>query len=144
MRGVLNGARVSAEAKKLLAADADGHTWAAAAIGAQNAESCQLTTGEPVMAIGGFGGSDPSPTLARFKQYVADGKIRYLIAGGKSGGEGTSSAITAWVESALTRVPAGSATFYDLDPAGEVATPRPCALGRDNGLYAVWELFYGV
>ncbi len=102
------------EAKKLLAAGADDHTWAAATIGAQNAASCQLTTGEPVMAIGGLNGSDPSPTLARFKPYVADGGIRYLIADGKSGGEGTSSAITSWVESAFTKVTAGSATFYDL------------------------------
>ncbi|WP_399926956.1 ArnT family glycosyltransferase [Streptomyces kanamyceticus] len=114
MGGLLDGARVSAEAKKLLAADADDHTWAAAAIGAQNAASYQLATGEPVMAIGGFNGSDPSPTLARFKQYVADGEIHYLIADGRSGGEGTSSAITAWVESAFTKVTAGSATFYDL------------------------------
>ena len=33
------------------------------------------------MAIGGFNGSDPSPTLAQFKQYVADGEIHYFIAG---------------------------------------------------------------
>ena len=34
------------------------------------------------MAIGGFNGSDPSPTLAQFKQYVADGEIHYFIGGG--------------------------------------------------------------
>ena len=41
---------------------------------------------EPVMAIGGFNGSDPSPTLAQFQQYVADGKIHYFIGGGGFGG----------------------------------------------------------
>lgn len=45
---------------------------------------------------------------------------------------------------AFTKVTAGSATFYDLTRPEEVATPRPCAPGPDNGLYAVWELFYGV
>ena len=34
------------------------------------------------MAIGGFTGSDPSPTLAQFQQYVADGDISYFISGG--------------------------------------------------------------
>ncbi|WP_055555124.1 glycosyltransferase family 39 protein, partial [Streptomyces kanamyceticus] len=82
MGGLLDGAQVSAKAKKLLETDAADYTWAAAAIGSQNAASYQLATGDPVMAIGGFNGSDPSPTLARFKRYVADGEIHYFIAGG--------------------------------------------------------------
>ncbi|MEU3890668.1 glycosyltransferase family 39 protein [Streptomyces sp. NPDC029041] len=118
--GLLNGASVSSEARKLLEADADRYTWAAAAIGAQNAASYQLSTGDPVMAIGGFNGSDPSPTLARFKQYVAEGKIHYFIASGGMGGgmggngDGTASGITSWVEANFEKVTAGSATFYDL------------------------------
>ncbi|AXE87076.1 glycosyltransferase family 39 protein [Streptomyces sp. Go-475] len=119
MGGLLNGASVSSQAKKLLEADADQYTWAAAAIGAQNAASYQLSTGEPVMAVGGFNGTDPSPTLAQFKQYVADGKIHYFIASGMGGGrggssDGTSSRITSWVEATFKKVTVGSATFYDL------------------------------
>ncbi|QNP71719.1 glycosyltransferase family 39 protein [Streptomyces roseirectus] len=115
--GLLNGANVSTEAKKLLTADSDQYTWAAAAIGAQNAASYQLATGDPVMAIGGFNGTDPSPTLAQFKQYVTDGKIHYFISGGgMMGGSstGTSSQITSWVEANFKKVTVGSATFYDL------------------------------
>ncbi|MEU0208071.1 ArnT family glycosyltransferase [Streptomyces canus] len=117
--GLLNGASVSAEAKKLLKADADDYTWAAAAIGAQNAASYQLATDESVMAIGGFNGTDPSPTLAQFKEYVADGKIHYFISSGSGGGmgggsSGTSSQITSWVEANFKKVTVGSATFYDL------------------------------
>ncbi|WP_031102592.1 glycosyltransferase family 39 protein [Streptomyces sp. NRRL S-146] len=114
--GLLNGAGVSSEAKKLLEADADQYTWAAAAIGAQNAASYQLSTGDPVMAIGGFNGTDPSPTLAQFKKYVADGKIHYFIASGSMGGssDGTSSRITSWVEATFKKVTVGSTTFYDL------------------------------
>ncbi|MER8219538.1 glycosyltransferase family 39 protein [Streptomyces sp. NPDC094143] len=119
MGGLLNGASVGTEARKLLETDADRYTWAAAAIGAQNAASYQLSTGEPVMAIGGFNGSDPSPTLARFQQYVADGRIHYFIASGTGGGmgrsgDGTSAQITSWVEANFEKVTAGSATFYDL------------------------------
>ncbi len=72
------------------------------------------------MAIGGFNGTDPSPTLAQFKQYVADGKIHYFIAsgmgdGGMGGsGDGASSRITSWVEATFKKVTVGSSTFYDL------------------------------
>ncbi|MFD3822296.1 ArnT family glycosyltransferase [Streptomyces sp. NPDC058625] len=128
MGGLLGGANVDSEAGELLETDAEHYTWAAAAIGAQNAASYQLATGEPVMAIGGFNGTDPSPTLAQFQQYVAEGKIHYFVAGGGMGGgagggtgEGddsgdssTSSQITSWVEENFKEVTAGSATFYDL------------------------------
>ncbi|MFJ2818283.1 MULTISPECIES: ArnT family glycosyltransferase [unclassified Streptomyces] len=117
--GLLNGANVTSAAKKLISADADKYTWAAAAIGAQNAASYQLATGDPVMAIGGFNGTDPSPTLAQFKKYVAEGKIHYFISSGSGGGmgsssTGTSSKITSWVEKNYKKVTVGSATFYDL------------------------------
>ncbi|CAM5505752.1 ArnT family glycosyltransferase [Streptomyces aurantiogriseus] len=119
MGGLLNGASVTSEAKKLLETDSDQYTWVAAAIGAQNAASYQLATGEPVMAIGGFNGTDPSPTLAQFKQYVADGKIHYFVSSGSGGGmgggsNGTSAQITEWVEANFKQVTVSSATFYDL------------------------------
>jgi hypothetical protein len=125
MGGLLGGAEVDSAARELLETDADDYTWAAAAIGAQNAGSYQLATGEPVMAIGGFNGTDPSPTLARFKEYVAEGKIHYFVPGGNGGGmggsgSGTSARIASWVEANFTEVTAGSATFYDLTrPAGD-------------------------
>ncbi|MFE9851065.1 glycosyltransferase family 39 protein [Streptomyces sp. NPDC005576] len=118
MGGLLDGATVSDAAKKLLEKDADDYTWVAAAIGSQNSASYQLATEDPVMAVGGFNGSDPSPTLARFKSYVSDGKIHYFIGGsgmGMGGGDsGTSSKISSWVEENFQEVTVGSATFYDL------------------------------
>ncbi|GLV89743.1 glycosyl transferase [Streptomyces lavendulae subsp. lavendulae] len=132
--GLLNGARVGAEAKAALTADADSYTWAAAAIGSQNAASYQLASGVPVMPIGGFNGSDPSPTLEQFKQYVRDGKIHWFIGqggggtaagagedGGRRGGGGpggpgggTSSEIENWVKATYKESTVGGATFYDL------------------------------
>ncbi|MFJ9039898.1 ArnT family glycosyltransferase [Streptomyces sp. NPDC102406] len=122
MGGLLNGAQVGSEAKKLLEKDADSYTWVAAAIGSQNQASYQLATGEPVMAVGGFNGTDPSPTLAQFKQYVADGKIHYFIGSGSGGGmggpgasgSGSSAKITSWVADTFEKVTVGGATFYDL------------------------------
>ncbi|MEU8752062.1 ArnT family glycosyltransferase [Streptomyces chartreusis] len=117
--GLLNGASVSDEAKALLEKNADDYTWAAAAIGAQNAASYQLSTGDPVMAIGGFNGTDPSPTLAEFKKYVEDGKIHYFIGSGSGGGmggssSGTSSQISSWVQENFESVTVDGSTFYDL------------------------------
>ncbi|WP_405898898.1 glycosyltransferase family 39 protein [Streptomyces sp. NBC_00727] len=118
MGGLLNGASVGSEAEALLEKNADDYSWAAAAIGSQNAASYQLATEKPVMAIGGFNGSDPSPTLAQFEKYVEDGRVHYFVSGGGMGGgmggSGTASQISSWVEKNFKEVTAGSATFYDL------------------------------
>ncbi|MFD9133596.1 ArnT family glycosyltransferase [Streptomyces bottropensis] len=122
MGGLLNGASVSDEAKELLEKNVGDYTWAAAAIGAQNAASYQLSTGEPVMAIGGFNGTDPSPTLAEFKKYVEEGRIHYFISGGSGGGrgggsDGTSAQISSWVQENFETVTVDGTTFYDLTQA---------------------------
>src|SRR6202034_4448459 len=56
---------------KALQQSASHYSWVAAAVGANTAAGYQLGTGDPVMAIGGFNGTDPDPTLAEFKQLVA-------------------------------------------------------------------------
>ncbi|MCE1178000.1 MAG: glycosyltransferase family 39 protein [Micrococcales bacterium] len=118
MGGLLNASTPSTEIVAALSADASDYTWVAAAIGSQNAAGLQLGTELPVMAIGGFNGSDPSPTLAQFQQLVQDGKIHYFLAGGgmgqSDGGSSTSSQISEWVAANYTQVTIGSQTFYDL------------------------------
>ncbi|MCQ8190663.1 ArnT family glycosyltransferase [Streptomyces rugosispiralis] len=120
MGGLLDGQQVDADVEAKLEKNAGDYTWAAAAIGSQNAASYQLATEKPVMAIGGFNGSDPSPTLAQFKEYVKQGRIHYFISsgtgmgGGPGGGQGTSSQITSWIEATYKKVTVGSATLYDL------------------------------
>jgi 4-amino-4-deoxy-L-arabinose transferase-like glycosyltransferase len=94
--------------------------WSAAVIGSQSAANYILSTNTSVMAIGGWSGSDASPTLAQFKAYVAAGDITYFIAGGdgRGGGMGgtdsSSSQITSWVEQNFTATTIGGATVYDL------------------------------
>lgn len=73
---------------KLLKKDASKYTWVAATVGSQSSAPYQLATGEPIMDIGGFTGSDPTPTLSQFKKYVSGGKIHYFISGGMNGGRG--------------------------------------------------------
>lgn len=99
-----------------------GTRWAAATVGAQTASSLELSSGASVMAIGGFTGSDDSPTLAQFQQYVRAGEIRYFVAGGGFGGGpagaggsgGAAGQITGWVESRFSAATIGGVTVYDL------------------------------
>src|SRR5262249_17955779 len=85
MGGLLNGSSSSSAMTSLLKKDASSYTWVAATIGANNASGYQLASEQPVMAIGGFNGSDPYPTLAEFEKYVQQGKIHYFIVGGEGG-----------------------------------------------------------
>ena len=62
-----------------LKANSGRYTWVAATIGSNEASGYQLATGDPVMAIGGFNGTDPAPTLAQFETDVQEGKIHYFI-----------------------------------------------------------------
>ena len=46
--------------------------------GSQSAAPFILQSGKAVIAMGGFGGSDPAPTLSEFKHMVATGKVHYV------------------------------------------------------------------
>lgn len=115
--GLLDASKPGDELTALLREHADDYTWVAAAIGSNSASGYQLATERPVMPIGGFNGSDPSPTLEQFQQYVADGKIHYFVAGGMGGGrggDGTASQISAWVQANFTSTTVDGVTLYDL------------------------------
>jgi 4-amino-4-deoxy-L-arabinose transferase-like glycosyltransferase len=93
--------------------------WAAAGIGSMSVSDLELKTGASLMAIGGFTGGDPSPTLTQFQQYVSDGQVRYFLADSGRGGPpghrtGTASEITTWVEQNFTKKDVGGTTVYDL------------------------------
>src|SRR4051794_19301799 len=117
--GLLDAGDVGADVAAALAEDSASYTWVAAAIGANNAAGYQLATELPVMPIGGFNGSDPSPTLAQFQAYVASGKVHWFIAGGvggmrSQGGSNASSAIASWVAAHFPAQTIGGTTMYDL------------------------------
>ncbi|UYY82282.1 glycosyltransferase family 39 protein [Arthrobacter sp. YA7-1] len=128
--------------------------WSAATVGANSAAALELGSDTSVMAIGGFSGSDPFPTLDQFRQMVAAGQISYFVPGspfggpggqgapgkagasdpenpgqgpaarsdsgtearglGRAAGNGTSSAITQWVEATFPATTVGGSTVYRL------------------------------
>ncbi|MGH2717810.1 MAG: ArnT family glycosyltransferase, partial [Actinomycetota bacterium] len=127
--GILGASTPSAALTEAVEADASRYTWVAATVSSNQAAGYQLATGDPVMAIGGFNGTDPAPTLAEFEDLVAKGEIHYFIgtggglgtgggaggpdgAGGSSGG--TASQITSWVESRFTATTVGGTTLFGL------------------------------
>ena len=94
--GFLNSSQSNPTLNKALQANANKYTWAAATVNSNNASGYQLASGEPVMAIGGFNGTDPAPTLVQFEKYVSEGKIHYFIAsGGGFGGAASAAASVA-------------------------------------------------
>jgi 4-amino-4-deoxy-L-arabinose transferase-like glycosyltransferase len=105
-----------------LSADAHDFTWVAAAVGSNNAAGYQLASGAPVMAIGGFNGTDPSPTLEEFQRYVADRQIHYFVRGktmvGHWGASTTGSHVSAdiaeWVQTHYTPQIVDRVIIYDL------------------------------
>ena len=121
--GLFGGGSANESLVELLTQNASGYRWAAATTGSQNAASYQLASELPVMAIGGFNGSDPAPTLDEFKAYVAQGLIRYYIASGgmgggmggtQMGGSSAASEIAEWVAQNYTAQTIGNTTVYDL------------------------------
>jgi len=125
--GLLNSSTPSKAITSALKADAAAYTWVAAAVGSNESAGYQLASGEPVMAIGGFNGTDPAPSLAQFEKYVSEDKIHYFIAsggsfgggpGGSSGPSGDASLITSWVESHFTATTIGGVTVYNLTTGG--------------------------
>ena len=74
-----------------------------------------LKTGEPILTLGGFSGSDPILTVAQFKRLVADGEIRYAMAstgtgrgmwtGGTTGSSNSNNDIMSWIKANGKAVP---------------------------------------
>ena len=119
--GLLNAGTPGAALVKLLQTDAGRYTWVGATIDANSAAGYQLATDDPIMAIGGFNGTDPAPSLTQFEQYVAQGRIHYFLGsgGGLGSDSGTSSQITQWVEQHFTATTVDGVNVYDLtQPAG--------------------------
>jgi 4-amino-4-deoxy-L-arabinose transferase-like glycosyltransferase len=113
----LNAGRVPSALAIFLEENARSYRWVAATINANSAASYELATGEAVMAIGGFNGSDPAPTLAQFQDYVSKGQIHYFIGGaggGMRGGGASSSQIESWVSQNFAATTVGGVTVYDL------------------------------
>ncbi|OLP02553.1 mannosyltransferase [Mycolicibacterium porcinum] len=105
-------------------------TWSAAINRSGAAAGLELSTDTAVMAIGGFTGTDPAPTLEQFQNYVANRQITYYILPeskndhGGFFGNNSHADISDWVKSNFTPTKVGSDTVYDLRAPLTGALPR--------------------
>jgi 4-amino-4-deoxy-L-arabinose transferase-like glycosyltransferase len=115
--GLGGSTQVSKALIALLERNASAYTWAAATVGSESAAPLQLATGQPVMSIGGFNGTDPSLSLAQFKRLVAEHKIHYFVGANSDsfgGGSGDAAAISTWVTAHFKSQTVGGETVYNL------------------------------
>ena len=117
---------VSSALTDYLVANRGSALWIVAVTSANQAGSIELVTGEPVMAMGGFTGSDPAPTVEQFQAAVSAGQLRFVIVGSQGGGPGgnstVSSARTAWITANCAVVSGVSASLYDCSGAPSAAS----------------------
>ncbi len=126
-------ALLGSEVADYLVANRGSATWLIAVPSANVAGPIQLATGIPVMAMGGFSGGDPAPTLGQLQAYVRSGELRFVMAtgtgqmprgpGGARGSSATSVEITAWVADACTPVDLESAADVGADGVGIGSRP---------------------
>jgi len=119
------GGSSTEELAAYLLAHFDGETYLAATTGTRPASGLIIATGKPVMALGGFLGTDQPLTPEEFRDLVKNGTVRYFVAsgGGMDGGTGNSAIVT-WVESSCSPV-------TDLPGAGNITALFDCA-GADE------------
>jgi 4-amino-4-deoxy-L-arabinose transferase-like glycosyltransferase len=96
-----------------------GTEWSAAINRSSSAAGLELTADTAVMAIGGFSGSDPVPTLSEFKDDVAQHKVAYYIVMNDRGhgprwGNRRHDDIEKWVAATFRATTVGDTTVYNL------------------------------
>jgi 4-amino-4-deoxy-L-arabinose transferase-like glycosyltransferase len=107
MGGGLSQVSVNTEMLAYLQANRGSSKYLVAVFGAQTAAPIINATGESVLPIGGFDGSDPAPTLEQFKKMVAAGEVKYVLSdgsdfkgngmNGSKSGTSASAEIQSWV-----------------------------------------------
>lgn len=113
---------------------------------AGTAESYILSTGRPVMAMGGFLGSDPILTSAKVAMLVKNDTIRYFLlpsssgfgarAGGFGGGRfAANNGVTTWVQQHCTVVPSSKYASSTISSTTSIAG-GPGGFGGAEALYA--------
>ncbi|WP_328978798.1 ArnT family glycosyltransferase [Streptomyces canus] len=108
--GGMGDSQVSSAMISYLKKHQDGATWLVAVATDQTASSIILESGEPVISMGGWSGSDKAMTLAKLKSLVKSGKLHYIVITG-SGQGSSNSEISTWVKKNGTAVSAYSGLY---------------------------------
>lgn len=128
--------------EKLIAylnANRNGAQYLLATSSSQNASPIIIKTGEPVMALGGFMGSDKVLTLTQLQQDVRFNTVRFFLldgGGGRGGFGGGNSQLTGWVQNSCKVVnpslwsAAAASTNNQGAPSGTNGNVQPGSNGQ--------------
>ncbi len=97
--GLRGGSTVDTTLIRYLEAHKGSAKYLVAVVSSNEADAIILETNQPVMALGGFSGSDPILTTAQLAALVKSGAVRYFLLNGSGGGGpgGGQSALTTWI-----------------------------------------------
>ncbi|AJP02117.1 membrane protein [Streptomyces cyaneogriseus subsp. noncyanogenus] len=121
----------------------DGATWLLAVPSSQSAAQLILGSGEPVISMWGWSGSDRAMTLDRLKELVKSGELHYVqvggggMGGGPGGGSDIASEVTQWVQEHGTAV---EASDYGAGTATDTTSGSQSASGQTAGTSALYRL----
>lgn len=107
------------------------HTpWSAAVDRSSNAAALELSSDTAVMAIGGFSGTDPVPTLEQFQDDVAAHRVSYYVSANTIGrGPGRTprshADIARWVAANFPAMQVGKTLVWDLSKPTRSAQHQP-------------------
>ncbi|MET8943949.1 glycosyltransferase family 39 protein [Streptomyces sp. NPDC004542] len=126
----------------------DGAKWLLAVSTSQGAAQIELSSGQPVISMWGFTGTDNAMTVARLEELVKKGELHYVqvgggmggggMGGGPGGGNNLSSAVTSWVQKHGTAVKESaygksSSASGSADPSSDAASSGADASSQSSG-----------
>ena len=133
------GAGVSSAVVSYLEQNQGSAKWLVAVANSNSAASMELQTGKAVLSMWGFTGSDPAMTVAKLRQLVSSGELKYVelsgggmgAGGGPGAGNSASSAVQTWVQQNCTAVSVGT-----TGSSGSSGTSSSSSTSPSSGLYA--------
>lgn len=122
---------VNSELLEYLESHYDGETYLAAVVRASSAAQMMMETDKAVMAMGGFGGSDPALTPEKLEEMTRNGEIKYFLISGD--GRGGNSEVTEWIQEHCVEVPQEE---WQSDSASDEQQP---SFGRGGGMNTLYQ-----
>ncbi len=109
---------------RYLEANQGSSRYLVAVASSNEADSLILTTNKPVMALGGFSGSDPILMTSELATLVKDGTVRFFLLGG--GGGGGQSSLSSWVTQHCSSVSSSTIGSSSTNGGGQSSQLYDC------------------
>ncbi|MBS9335274.1 glycosyltransferase family 39 protein [Fructobacillus sp. M1-13] len=96
-----------------------------------------IKSGQAVMALGGYNGTDPTMTLTKFKKLVKEGQIKYFVVGNTKSSTGNIAKILSWVQKNGSKVSYSSQSEDSTNQTNQMPGQN---MGGQNGTATLYDL----